>query len=187
MPIALAWDVQHMQDPGSCINAGVFMRVQGAVNVFTDVVLLLYPLPLLPLLKFNRGQHSEYPQMTPPTQTLTLTQLLSLSSSPSAWSPSQPARSGSVKSPCPAQPSAPKCRGKKPTPAGLSPVCSSLYHPSNTPQDLGLDSRMVSNRSGHWNPHRVPPLPQPAAAPRLDRSQPAAEPERPLAQHAAPA
>jgi hypothetical protein len=37
------------------------MHVQGAINIFTDFVLLLYPLPLLPLMKFNRGQRSTYP------------------------------------------------------------------------------------------------------------------------------
>jgi hypothetical protein len=37
------------------------MHAQAAINIFTDFVLLLYPLPLLPLLKFNRGQRSMFP------------------------------------------------------------------------------------------------------------------------------
>lgn len=36
------------------------MQLSGAINVATDVVLLLFPLPLLTLIKFNKRQRSEY-------------------------------------------------------------------------------------------------------------------------------
>jgi hypothetical protein len=39
-----------------CIDGAAFMHAQAAINVFTDVVLLLYPLPLLRVLKFNKRQ-----------------------------------------------------------------------------------------------------------------------------------
>lgn len=35
------------------------MQLSGAINVATDVVLLLFPLPLLTLIKFNKRQRSE--------------------------------------------------------------------------------------------------------------------------------
>ncbi|XPT03226.1 hypothetical protein M3J09_012327 [Ascochyta lentis] len=56
LPISAAWDVQQI--PIVCIDGATFMHVQGAINVFTDLVLLLYPLPLLPLLKFNKRQRT---------------------------------------------------------------------------------------------------------------------------------
>lgn len=40
------------------------MQLSGAINVATDVVLLIIPLPLLPLLKFNRRQRSKLYQYT---------------------------------------------------------------------------------------------------------------------------
>jgi hypothetical protein len=56
LPVTAAWDVEQI--PIMCIDSATFMHAQGAINVFTDVVLLLYPLPLLPLLKFNKRQRS---------------------------------------------------------------------------------------------------------------------------------
>ncbi|KZM26891.1 hypothetical protein ST47_g1976 [Ascochyta rabiei] len=56
LPISAAWNLEQL--PIMCIDSTVFMHVQGAINVFTDVVLLLYPLPLLPLLKFNKRQRT---------------------------------------------------------------------------------------------------------------------------------
>jgi hypothetical protein len=56
LPVTAAWDVTQI--PLMCIDGASFMHAQGGINVFTDVVLLLYPLPLLPLLKFNKRQRS---------------------------------------------------------------------------------------------------------------------------------
>lgn len=56
IPITAAWDVKQI--PVMCIDGKTFMYVQGAINILTDVVLLLYPLPLIPLLKFNKRQRS---------------------------------------------------------------------------------------------------------------------------------
>ncbi|KAJ8107852.1 hypothetical protein OPT61_g8579 [Boeremia exigua] len=56
VPVTAAWDVGQI--PTVCINGTAFMHAQGGINVFTDVVLLLYPLPLLPLLKFNKRQRT---------------------------------------------------------------------------------------------------------------------------------
>lgn len=58
LPVSAAWDVE--QFPIRCIDGATFMHVQSGINVFTDVVLLLYPLPLLPLLKFNKRQRSTW-------------------------------------------------------------------------------------------------------------------------------
>ena len=52
--------------PVMCIDVASFMHAQAGINVFTDVVLLLYPLPLLPLLKFNKRQRSK-PLSSPTT------------------------------------------------------------------------------------------------------------------------
>lgn len=57
LPVHAAWDVELI--PIMCINSASFMHAQGAINVFIDVLLLLYPLPLLPLLKFNKRQRSK--------------------------------------------------------------------------------------------------------------------------------
>lgn len=43
---------------GGCIDVARFMTISGAINVCTDVILLLFPLPLLRLFKFNRRQRS---------------------------------------------------------------------------------------------------------------------------------
>lgn len=59
LPVTAAWDVEQI--PIVCIDGATFMHVQGGINVFTDVVLLLYPLPLLRLLKFNKRQRSKCP------------------------------------------------------------------------------------------------------------------------------
>ncbi|KAJ4313081.1 hypothetical protein N0V94_007115 [Neodidymelliopsis sp. IMI 364377] len=56
IPITAAWEVEQI--PIMCIDGSKFIHVQGGINVFTDVVLLLYPLPLLPLLKFNKRQRT---------------------------------------------------------------------------------------------------------------------------------
>lgn len=57
LPVSAAWDVEQM--PIMCIDGATFMHAQGGINVFTDFVLLLYPLPLLRLLKFNKRQRSK--------------------------------------------------------------------------------------------------------------------------------
>jgi hypothetical protein len=59
IPISRAWDVEAQ--PQGCIQGETFMQVSAAINVGMDVVLLLFPLPLLPLLKFNRKQRSQSP------------------------------------------------------------------------------------------------------------------------------
>lgn len=56
IPISRAWDVEA-QGPG-CINGPVFMQASAAINVATDIVLLIIPLPLLPLLTFNKKQRT---------------------------------------------------------------------------------------------------------------------------------
>ncbi|KAJ4369298.1 hypothetical protein N0V86_009129 [Didymella sp. IMI 355093] len=56
VPVNAAWDVQQLSF--MCIDGATFMHAQAAINVFTDVVLLLYPLPLLRVLKFNKRQRS---------------------------------------------------------------------------------------------------------------------------------
>ncbi|KAJ4984115.1 L-fucose permease [Stagonosporopsis vannaccii] len=56
IPVTAAWDVEQI--PIVCIDGATFMHAQGGINVFTDVVLLLYPLPLLRLLKFNKRQRT---------------------------------------------------------------------------------------------------------------------------------
>ncbi|KAF1357774.1 hypothetical protein EJ07DRAFT_70648, partial [Lizonia empirigonia] len=56
VPVNGAWDIERV--PLMCIDTASFMHAQGAINVFTDVLLLLYPLPLLPLLKFNKPQRT---------------------------------------------------------------------------------------------------------------------------------
>ncbi|KAF1831250.1 hypothetical protein BDW02DRAFT_505740 [Decorospora gaudefroyi] len=53
-PISRAWDIEQL--PHGCFNGPLFMMISGAINVATDVVLLLFPLPLLPLFKYNRRQ-----------------------------------------------------------------------------------------------------------------------------------
>lgn len=69
-----------------CIDVASFMHAQAGINVFTDVVLLLYPLPLLPLLKFNKRQRSKPLFYHPPNDRygmrLTTLQPPSSSSSP---------------------------------------------------------------------------------------------------------
>ncbi|KAF3044554.1 hypothetical protein E8E11_004508 [Didymella keratinophila] len=56
LPVTAAWDVTQI--PLMCIDGASFSHAQSGINVFIDVVLLLYPLPLLPLLKFNKRQRS---------------------------------------------------------------------------------------------------------------------------------
>ncbi|KAH7346953.1 hypothetical protein BKA66DRAFT_433216 [Pyrenochaeta sp. MPI-SDFR-AT-0127] len=55
-PISRAWDVERL--PNGCFDGRLFMQVSGAINVATDVILLIIPLPLLPLLKFNKRQRT---------------------------------------------------------------------------------------------------------------------------------
>lgn len=55
-PVSRFWDVEKL--PNGCFNVRLFMQLSGAINVATDVVLLIIPLPLLPLLKFNRRQRT---------------------------------------------------------------------------------------------------------------------------------
>ncbi|KAH6625684.1 hypothetical protein C7974DRAFT_205507 [Boeremia exigua] len=56
LPVTAAWDVEQI--PIMCIDGTAFMHAQASINVFTDVVLLIYPLPLLPLLQFNKRQRT---------------------------------------------------------------------------------------------------------------------------------
>ncbi|OAL48471.1 hypothetical protein IQ07DRAFT_622898 [Pyrenochaeta sp. DS3sAY3a] len=56
IPVSRAWDVERL--PQGCFNGTIFMQLSGAINVATDVVLLLFPLPLLTLIKFNKRQRT---------------------------------------------------------------------------------------------------------------------------------
>ncbi|KAL5119325.1 hypothetical protein ACEQ8H_002812 [Pleosporales sp. CAS-2024a] len=56
MPISRTWDIERQ--PEGCINGALFMQISAAINVATDIVLLLFPLPLLPLIKFNKKQRT---------------------------------------------------------------------------------------------------------------------------------
>jgi hypothetical protein len=58
VPISRIWDIVHVND-GGCIDVAEFMIVSAAINVTTDIVLLMIPLPLLRLFKFNRRQRSK--------------------------------------------------------------------------------------------------------------------------------
>lgn len=58
LPVSRAWDIERQ--PEGCINGALFMQISAAINVATDIVLLLFPLPLLPLMKFNKKQRSEW-------------------------------------------------------------------------------------------------------------------------------
>ncbi|KAF2819317.1 hypothetical protein CC86DRAFT_431887 [Ophiobolus disseminans] len=55
-PMSRVWDVEKRL--GGCINSAAFMQASAAFNVVTDVILLIFPLPLLPLLKFNKKQRT---------------------------------------------------------------------------------------------------------------------------------
>ncbi|KAH8719303.1 hypothetical protein GQ44DRAFT_687868 [Phaeosphaeriaceae sp. PMI808] len=56
IPISRIWDVQRQ--PEGCIDGTLFMQASAAINVGADVILLLFPLPLLPLMKFNKKQQT---------------------------------------------------------------------------------------------------------------------------------
>ncbi|KAH3911995.1 hypothetical protein HBI56_174850 [Parastagonospora nodorum] len=56
LPVSRAWDIERQ--PEGCINGALFMQISAAINVGTDIVLLLFPLPLLPLMKFNKKQRT---------------------------------------------------------------------------------------------------------------------------------
>ncbi|EUC37204.1 hypothetical protein COCVIDRAFT_14926 [Bipolaris victoriae FI3] len=57
VPISRIWDIVHAND-GGCIDVSEFMITSAAINVATDIVLLMFPLPLLRLFKFNRRQRT---------------------------------------------------------------------------------------------------------------------------------
>ncbi|KNG45362.1 hypothetical protein DDE82_002448 [Stemphylium lycopersici] len=57
VPISRVWDIAHINE-GGCIDVAKFMTISGAINVVTDVMLLIFPLPLLRLMKFNRRQRT---------------------------------------------------------------------------------------------------------------------------------
>lgn len=59
VPISRIWDIVHAND-GGCIDVSEFMITSAAINVATDIVLLMFPLPLLRLFKFNRRQRSTF-------------------------------------------------------------------------------------------------------------------------------
>jgi hypothetical protein len=58
-PISSAWDVQNMR--AHCLQKSLFNIVQASINVFIDMILLVYPLPLLRILKINVRQRSRSP------------------------------------------------------------------------------------------------------------------------------
>lgn len=58
VPVSRIWDIVHVND-GGCIDVSEFMITSAAINVTTDILLLLFPLPLLRLFKFNRRQRSK--------------------------------------------------------------------------------------------------------------------------------
>lgn len=49
-----------LAQPDGCLNAAMFMIASGSINVITDIILLIFPLPLLRLLKFNKRQRSKF-------------------------------------------------------------------------------------------------------------------------------
>ncbi|KAF2686297.1 hypothetical protein K458DRAFT_298376 [Lentithecium fluviatile CBS 122367] len=55
-PISRAWDVQNMQN--GCMSKTEFNIVQASINVFIDLLLLFYPLPLLRILRINTQQRT---------------------------------------------------------------------------------------------------------------------------------
>lgn len=57
-PINRIWEVE--KKPVGCIDALAFMTASAAINVATDIALLLFPLPLLPLMQFNKRQRSKW-------------------------------------------------------------------------------------------------------------------------------
>ncbi|USP77478.1 uncharacterized protein yc1106_04752 [Curvularia clavata] len=57
VPISRIWDIVHVND-GGCIDVSEFMIISAAINVTTDIILLLFPLPLLRLFTFNRRQRT---------------------------------------------------------------------------------------------------------------------------------
>ena len=56
-PVSRVWDIEAQ--PDGCINAAMFMVISGAINVVTDIVLLIFPLPLIWVIKFNKRQRSK--------------------------------------------------------------------------------------------------------------------------------
>lgn len=58
VPVSRIWDIVHVND-GGCIDVSEFMITSAAINVTTDIILLLFPLPLLRLFTFNRRQRSK--------------------------------------------------------------------------------------------------------------------------------
>jgi len=58
-PISKAWDVLQMQ--AHCLRKSRFSIVQASINVFIDMILLVYPLPLLRIMKINIKQRSMPP------------------------------------------------------------------------------------------------------------------------------
>lgn len=58
VPLSYIWDIIHIND-GGCIDVSRFMIISAAINVTTDIILLLFPLPLLRLFTFNRRQRSK--------------------------------------------------------------------------------------------------------------------------------
>ncbi|KAI4675672.1 uncharacterized protein J4E88_007706 [Alternaria novae-zelandiae] len=55
-PVSRVWDIEAQ--PDGCINAAMFMVISGAINVVTDIVLLIFPLPLIWVIKFNKRQRT---------------------------------------------------------------------------------------------------------------------------------
>lgn len=56
VPISRAWDINAMSQ--DCFDGLAFMQSSAAINIVMDTVLLLFPFPLLPLLRFNTKQRS---------------------------------------------------------------------------------------------------------------------------------
>ncbi|KAL1796731.1 hypothetical protein ACET3X_005271 [Alternaria dauci] len=55
-PVSRVWDIEAQ--PDGCINTAMFMIISGAINVATDIVLLVFPLPLIWVIKFNKRQRT---------------------------------------------------------------------------------------------------------------------------------
>lgn len=162
-----------------CIDSATFMHTQGGINVFTDVILLLYPLPLLPLLKFNKRQRSKSPHVHTEV-------------APHLPIPSRPHRH-LLHRPHPRRrkhhAALRNRHGRKRHPVGdamgrigfklvsVLPSCrpsrnaATPHLTATLSQDMGLGPRLVADRSRHRHPYRVSALSLPAATPRLERSQ----------------
>lgn len=180
-----------------CIDGASFMHAQGAINVFTDVVLLLYPLPLLPLLKFNKRQRSKHPINPSPVRmhvdttytntstaaliiifsiglipvvasTMRLCEIVMAGNSVQTGMGWRQADSSWYVSSVPSS-------SPNPYIPNLDPKLSrpQILTPTSNQitQDMGLGPCMVANRSRHRHPNGLSPVPLAPTTPRLERGQ----------------